>query len=94
MYTGLEEDFKAWKEDFKKTVFPVLLGEVAMDQLTAVGGDCQKSSCDCGKRENHGGKAEGGGSQVMLMDTHTHFAMVTSSLLFAAVWRAAADREL
>ena len=42
LYLGLEEDFKAWKDGFVKRVFPVLVGEVAMSQLTS------GSSCECG----------------------------------------------
>ena len=44
---GLEEDFKAWKDGFVKNVFPVLLGEVAMSQLTSAASS-EESSCECG----------------------------------------------
>ena len=48
---GLEEDFKAWKDGFVKEVFPVLLEEMAMSQLTSASsamGD--GSSCECGRK--------------------------------------------
>ena len=46
---GLEEDFKAWKDGFVKKVFPVLVGEVAMIQLTLASSVMGKdSSCECG----------------------------------------------
>lgn len=51
--SGLEEDFKSWKEGFAKDVFPVLLGKVAMTQLTTSsrlpsGGSGKPGSCECG----------------------------------------------
>jgi hypothetical protein len=49
LFIGLEEDFKAWKDGFVKSVFPVLLGEVAMNQLTLASSVVSEGgSCDCG----------------------------------------------
>ncbi|XP_064391426.1 S-adenosyl-L-methionine-dependent tRNA 4-demethylwyosine synthase TYW1-like [Halichondria panicea] len=49
---GLEEDFKVWLDDFVREVFPVLVGERALQDLTPCDGG--HTPCECG-----GGKSEG-----------------------------------
>ncbi len=51
-FVGLEEDFKVWLDDFVREVFPVLVGERALQDLTPCDGG--HTPCECG-----GGKSEG-----------------------------------
>ena len=76
---GLEEDFKAWKDGFVKSVFPVLLGEVAMNQLTSSSGSTSREdSCECGgkrKKDCSKEKLEASNEQVLMFTyvrVHTH----------------------
>ena len=66
---GVEEDFKAWKDGFVKNVLPVLLGEVAMSELTsassAVG---EGNSCECGGKRKKECCKEKSNEQVNLSD--------------------------
>ena len=64
---GLEEDFNVWKSGFAKKVFPVLKGEVVVQELvnrrTSAGG----GTCVCGKESS---QCSGGHSQATGF-THT-----------------------
>lgn len=68
--TGLEGDFKVWKLGFVKAVFPVLLGEVALAQLTSTSNSStgrEIGSCECGEKRREDcckEKAEASSEQV------------------------------
>jgi hypothetical protein len=74
LFIGLEEDFKAWKDGFMKSVFPVLVGEVAMSQLTsasASGAVGVASNCECGGKRKKECCKEKTNKQVAI-DVHVH----------------------
>lgn len=54
VYIGLEKDFKVWKDGLVKNVFPALIGEATMNEITtAMGTDSalsEESSCECRER--------------------------------------------
>ncbi len=70
---GLEEDFKVWLDDFAREVFPVLVGERALqDVTTSCGGsspcECgKKSETDCCKTPSSKDEVRGGSFEVLLV---------------------------
>ena len=57
---GLEEDFNVWKSGFAKKVFPVLKGEVVVQELVNRRSSAGGGTCACGKESSQcsGGHSE------------------------------------
>ena len=89
MSVGLEEDFNVWKDGFVKRVFPVLVGEVAMSQLTSVASGAVgegTSSCECGgKRKKECCKEKTNEQVATCMQTHFAYTWKPQDKLFNTV---------
>jgi len=64
---GLEEDFNVWKSGFAKKVFPVLKGEVVVQELVNRRSSAGGGTCVCGEESS---QCSGGHSQAAGF-THT-----------------------